>query len=462
MIKSYRIFISKDFIKKYALFSIVIFAVTIAAGITGKYTSVVWLKGITEGLMPMLCTLLFPVCSLVSMAQIYNANMPDQPNGYKYFHSLKNSAGHFKQAIVFGNLISLMLIIPTGAALMLLFPTAKILLLMFFTIFSLGFMNFFGHMKSIIARLMPLAALGGSIGAFWAASEDMDTELPYLPLVIIGITAVLVYAGGIIYSVARAKSAWNKELTAKEKKEMTASEAAEDNAAKKISKAKRHGAASFLVNSVMHFPKTVVALIIFALITALLPFLVHEPIGEDDYLMPKVFIFFPAVFLLEMILILFSRNIAGNKMVRSMPIAKKLYTRSLPGAIPLITFGVSGLAMGAYFIFLGVINAEVSQFSDTLVTGSIICASTLFFAPFVADLVVGGLIMIYAAGLPFIAVMLLMDKTAKTHGYGVPLYLAVTLFALTAVLGTLWCFYICSHKYRKKDLVIYPQQALGK
>ncbi|MDE7280884.1 MAG: hypothetical protein K2N36_03985, partial [Ruminiclostridium sp.] len=52
---------------------------------------------------------------------------------------------------------------------------------------------------------------------------------------------------------------------------------------------------------------------------------------------------------------------------------------------------------------------------------------------------------------PVTALILLADDSVKELGFGIPLYLSVIIFLLTAVLGTLWTFYYNAHRYKKVD-----------
>lgn len=453
MIRSYTIFIGKGFVKRFMLFAAAVFFALICLGITSKYTSLNFING----LVPSLCMILFPAASVVSMAQIYNANLPDQTGGYKYFHSIKNSERHFRNAIIFGNLFTLMLTVPTCGIMMLFFPYGRILFLVAFSLISVGVMNFCGHLRSVYARIVPLAMLGGGVGVFFAISEDMEAENAGAVPIIFTAAALAVYVAGTVFSVARARSVWRREDMHKEKAEKKSSEKSESISPKKDKKL-GHGGAAFLSGCFARAPKIAkVITVVISLITVILPFIAHEPVGDEDYLFPKVFIFFPSVFIVEMSLILLYRDFGNNKFARSMPIAKNLYTRTVPYSISFMTVGFSTAIMAAYFVFLALTNAESAQYSDTLVIGSLIIGGVLFFAPCLIDFPAGGVLVIYAAALPIAAVLLLADDTKKVMGFGVPLYLAVIMFALTAIWGTVWAFFISRRKYVKSDVKIVPQ-----
>ncbi|MDE7280688.1 MAG: hypothetical protein K2N36_02980, partial [Ruminiclostridium sp.] len=118
MIRSYKLFVSNTVIKKYLIVCIVVFCFVFLAGIVNLNTSNEDISSLLESFVPMLCCAIFPVSSLVSLASIYNANLKGEPYGYNYFHSLKNSETHFKNAIVCGNIILAETILPFGAVLL--------------------------------------------------------------------------------------------------------------------------------------------------------------------------------------------------------------------------------------------------------------------------------------------------------------------------------------------------------
>ncbi|MCM1054148.1 MAG: hypothetical protein NC394_01390 [Bacteroides sp.] len=464
MIKSYRIFIVKEFTKKQLLYSLVLFVITVLSGLCGSLVPDGTLKNLANTLLPVFCVCLFPICSLTSMAQIYNANLADQPWGYKYFHSLKNSAKHFKRAIIFGNLLSLAVSAPVAAALMLLFPADRIILMVAFSFFALGIMNFFGHLRSATARAVPLAVLGGCLGGFYFGAEMYFSRLA---VTIASAIAAAVYIGGFVFTAAGAETAWNRDGGKKEKmsekKEKNAPADSETRSVKKRKKPSAHSSAALLMSSVSRSSKAaVIAVTVLSAVMTVLPFLVHEATGGGDYMFPKLFIFTPGVFLAEFAVIIFYRDWDGNKFARSIPAAKTLYCRSLPAAISLLTAGTSTLLTGCYFVFLGLIHAELTHYSDTLIIGAVIIGGVLLAVPITVSSPVGGVFTVYAAALPIIALIWLTGEEARHFGFGVPLYISVVIFILTAALGTAWAFYICRRRYMKRDVRLYPTVGVGR
>ncbi len=67
--------------------------------------------------------------------------------------------------------------------------------------------------------------------------------------------------------------------------------------------------------------------------------------------------------------------------------------------------------------------------------------------------------MVYIASVPIVEVIDLIDDAKKQFGFGLPLYLSIIIFLLTAILGTIWMFFYFSYRYKKTDVKIYSQAA---
>ncbi len=467
MIKSYRVFVSSSNIKKYSILNLAIFGAVLLTGIISLNLSDESVKDYIEKIMA--CVVISPVASLIPIANMYDANIKGHSFGYNYFHSLKNSAQHFKNAIIFGNIMSLCIFLLYGAMMFVFFSLENALIFLSIMFLSSGVMNLFGFKQSIFARIFPLAFLGGLVGAHCVIKVDEDIKIEdfLYVLTIIGIISVTVYIVGFFYAAVRAKSVWlngegrekHREKTENTENSGNRAEDTNKRLKKAMSKSQKQSGMSFLMKSVLRVPKVVLAFIIlFALAAAVLPYIGHENIGSSDYLFPKIFVFLPSTFLMEVWLIFILRDLIGNKFVRSMPIAKKVYTRFMPASIVILFLGTSLVLLGSYFVFLGIINADISQYSDTLVIASIFIGSAMFFAPILMQTAAGGLFMIYEAAFPFTVIMLLISNDKKIFGFGVPLYLSAIIFLLVAILGTVWSFYYCSYRYKKADGKFYLEQ----
>ncbi|MDE6725212.1 MAG: hypothetical protein K2J79_06370, partial [Ruminiclostridium sp.] len=417
MIRSYKLFVSNTIIKKYLIVCAVVFCIVFLAGILNLNTSNEDLSSLLESIVPMLCCAMFPVTTLVSLASIYNANLKGEPYGYNYFHSLKNSDTHFRNAIIFGNIILAALILPFGAVMLTCFSAYNTLILLSFVLLASGMLNLFGFKQSLFVRILPLAALGGGIGAYFAATQDKKIEEFSILLVILAIVSAGVYLWGVFHAIIGAKSAWlrsgNERI--KDKGESENKTAVIDKRAeKRMSKKRKQSSMGFLMSIVLRAPKLVlIFLILFSMAIEVLPFVFHENLGSEDYLFPKAALFFASMILTAITAIIILRDLLGNKLVHSLPISKKLCTRSIPTFTAFLILGLSIVFIGVYFVFLGSINAETAQYSDTLIMGAAICGSLLFFSSVLMQNFAGIIVLGYVASLPTIALILLSDDTVK-------------------------------------------------
>lgn len=194
--------------------------------------------------------------------------------------------------------------------------------------------------------------------------------------------------------------------------------------------------------------------IVISVIFAVLPFFFHEETSAEEYMFPKMFIFFPALFITEMGVICGCRDIAANKLVRSFPIAKELYTRSVPTFILLLTLGVSAVTVTAYFIFLGIIGAEEKQFADTLLFGAMMIAPILVTSGFLTNIPGGGVFFVYIATLPIVLISTIGGDTVMRMGFGVPLPAAALIFAAAILVSAVLMFVIANRRYIKSNVKI--------
>lgn len=216
----------------------------------------------------------------------------------------------------------------------------------------------------------------------------------------------------------------------------------------------------FMMNSWRRVPKFLfVITILLTLGSIILPFVFHEPLGDNDYMFPKVFIFLGVVIFICLFSIATSGDFTMNKFVRSMPIAKEMYTRSVPMFI-LICMGAQIVIMLAYFVFLGIIGAEMTQFSDTLILGAIVCGSALVFMPLAFSVQLGGLLAMYAEFAPIVITLFMLKKDIKLYGFNAPLPLAIGIFAAALILGTVWAFWISKVSFMHSRVKVYSNAAL--
>lgn len=210
-----------------------------------------------------------------------------------------------------------------------------------------------------------------------------------------------------------------------------------------------------MLNSWKRMPKSLTIFVgVLTLAAEVLPFVFHEPLGEEDYMFPKIFLFFGMVIFVCMFAIASGGEMSMNKFVRSMPMAKELYTRSAPMFI-VMSVGVQTIIMGAYFVFLGIKGAEATQFSDTLILGAVVCGSMMLFMPVTFPVPMGGLLGMYAVFAPIGITLFMLKKDVKLYGFNAPLPLAIGIFAAALILGAVWAFKISEARFRKRKAVTY-------
>lgn len=447
MIKSYLMFTERHGLKARVITVLAIAAVIIGAEIfSSNYIAAEWLSAAIKAFSTWFCACCFPICALIFPMQIYIVNMPVQ-GGYKYFHSLENSAKRYEGALLFANIISLAISL-MAAGILLVFHSWQDAVMIVVSAFALGVMNFVGHSRNVILKIIPFVLFGMSYG-FMSEIKVMHKEA----VIAVGIITAAVYAGGLVYALLRAKSAWEREDRKNVKENVTGFKLSSDNPAK-VNKEK-HGSMRLLLGFFRRYPGAAIIFIVFELGLTSLSFIFSEPLGSEDYLMPKLFLFYPGILMSAIITISMYGDLGANKAVRAMPIAKKLFTRSLPMLISIMIIGIQTAVMIAYFVFLGLRGEVINHFSDTLVIGSVYCFGAALFAPFTvgnsvsANGKVVGALLIYCF-MPMLMFIALNDGVVRTGGFGVALPVAVIMFLGVAALGTYWIFYICSKNYRSE------------
>ena len=187
---------------------------------------------------------------------------------------------------------------------------------------------------------------------------------------------------------------------------------------------------------------------------SLFPFFFHEALGSREYLFPKMYLFFPMILFSEIGIVYGCRDISSNKLMRSLPIAKELYTRAVPLFITVMVVGITAVMLTAYFIFLGAIGAELTQFSDTLICGAIFCLPMLVLSPLAARVQAGGTIIVFFLFVPAELVLLFGGEKIKTGGFGTSIWAAISIFAAALAVGIWFAFFISTVRYKKSNVRI--------
>lgn len=200
----------------------------------------------------------------------------------------------------------------------------------------------------------------------------------------------------------------------------------------------------------------VMILIAFAIgiVVTTLPFVFHEELGNEDYIYPKSFLAFTAIFFTILTVTNGLRGIAQNKLVPSMPIARELYTKAVPAFISVTTAGIMAVLVGAYSLFLGIIGAETVQFADTLTIAGIALGAFLLGSPIIIYSKMYGIILLYVSMIP-LAITIVLTK-ARSIGFGIPIWAGAAIFLGAIIIGTVWMFAVSRVQYRRRKQSTTP------
>lgn len=184
-------------------------------------------SGFIEGFAPMSCCAV-AIVGVMLINVIFTYNYPIN-TGYKYFHSLANGGKRFKEAIVFSDILGVIVILICSV---LYYPLCKFagagfspLLFPGFGLACLGITDLTGFVKNQWIRLfyiMPLCIVAGFVTGI-SVSADEDDKLP--DIITSPLTSVIFLAVGAVLSVigfihiyCRAEKKWGMmEMPAKSK-----------------------------------------------------------------------------------------------------------------------------------------------------------------------------------------------------------------------------------------------------
>ncbi len=180
--------------------------------------------GMTAGMSIMLAGVI-PLTGLIFLNALYAYANPATP-GHKYFLSIPDSAEQFRRAVIAANVFSLALGLVLSAVMCVVFTLLHIdfgmtyfgLVILFAL---LGMCNFTGYVRNIAVRLVVICGLfaftGFAAGFFSAGDDEEEITLgmlyekaPWLVFVLAG-TALLLFAAGLVYSIAVSRRKWVRE-----------------------------------------------------------------------------------------------------------------------------------------------------------------------------------------------------------------------------------------------------------
>lgn len=211
----------------------------------------------------------------------------------------------------------------------------------------------------------------------------------------------------------------------------------------------------YLLNSLRMQKFVWISAAAFALL-ATLPYVASEPFGSEEYLYPKIALFLgPLAF--ELIVMTFlSVELNGNKAVRALPISRELFTRSLPILQIIISYVLPLALMGGYMAYLKARGCGEGEYSDTLIIGSVVCFLTLFVGKLFENISFGWLSVMYLVILPVIGAAGFLPQKLKSEGFNIPLGAAISVFALSFLLSSAFCFFVSKLNFTKSNVKILP------
>lgn len=179
--------------------------------------------GMTAGMSIMLAGVI-PLTGSIFLNALYAYANPATP-GHKYYLSIPDSAEQFRRAVIAANVFALGLGLVLSAIMdgvfTLLHTDISMTYFGLVMLFALlGLCNFTGYIRNAVIRLVVVCGLFSCTGfaaGFFSADDEEGISLgflyekaPWLLFVLAG-AALLLFAGGLIYSVAVSRRKWVME-----------------------------------------------------------------------------------------------------------------------------------------------------------------------------------------------------------------------------------------------------------
>lgn len=218
LVRDYRIFMGRTGIITHAALIGVIDGIILAVALTRLLAPLP--QHIAEFIDGFMSSVAFavPAGGVGANFGIISYNSPMTP-GYKLFHFLPDCGRRFRNALLFTNIMSVVFMFAAVGIVCAYFvlidsPMSgfNILLLLSFGFAALGITNFLGFVKSAIARLVTLMAIGSMVGFMFGFTDDFEVgaEIPAV-MWIIAAAAAAIWAASIVYVALSAQKWWCRE-----------------------------------------------------------------------------------------------------------------------------------------------------------------------------------------------------------------------------------------------------------
>ena len=218
MFRSFRIFTGKFTLKNTAQLLLTFFAIFAAMSLLSAIPvqEDSFAAGFFTSFIPGF-SMFVPMCGAFLLHALYSYNLPQTP-GFKYLHSIPDSAQKFRQAISAANIAALAIMLVAVVINSLLFYGFEIgttpLFAAFVSLLAIGITNLLGSTKKQWLRfvaMMPLFVGAGFAFGFSAAMQEKGEALPDFVLWIAFGVALVVYIAGLIYTFIVSEKKWRRE-----------------------------------------------------------------------------------------------------------------------------------------------------------------------------------------------------------------------------------------------------------
>lgn len=209
LIKSYRIFTGKGSIKCAVIAASANVLANVILGMINKNVINESFNNFVDGVIPVISAFLLSFTGGMSVLGIFATNAPEKLAGFKYYHSLPNSARHFQNALILGNIITFIATAVYMIPAILLFDLAMVCYVVCFILLAMGFLNFFGLFNKRWGYVVSFMILGFAMGFGGSYFEKSEIPVAVIPFIVIGTSVI--YLFGTLFAIFRSKSVWEKE-----------------------------------------------------------------------------------------------------------------------------------------------------------------------------------------------------------------------------------------------------------
>lgn len=213
LLRSYRIFSAQLLPRQIAKASLVIVVMSVVMTLLEFFFegSVDFMSGFWYGMIMVLA----PMFGCMLLNNLYSYNQPINP-GYKYFHSIGDSALHFKRAIIGCNIFALCItavfsLISFVVDTFIMGENLTLVICISVGLAMQGGINLLAYVRNTMLRLlmiMPICALAGFFFGISSGEEEESVTInPIVSVIVIGVSTAL-FIAGFIYAVKTGEKKW--------------------------------------------------------------------------------------------------------------------------------------------------------------------------------------------------------------------------------------------------------------